>query len=111
MSVERGMELSHTHFAVVRYEDLLTDPEPELRRLWTMLGVEPASAELKQAVAQELHTNPEADWHGSFGYDFLQKLPRGVHGGWRSLFTAADEKLFEEEARRVLETYGYLGSA
>ncbi|HLC03939.1 MAG TPA: sulfotransferase [Anaerolineales bacterium] len=106
-SVETGRRLFGRQFAVVRYEDLLADPHAAMTRLWLFLGVGGAGGELRGEIAQEFQRNPEAEWHQSFGFDFVGSLPRGVHGGWQSLFTRADQELFERVAGKELEAWDY----
>jgi hypothetical protein len=86
-SVETGRTLYGPQFAVVRYEDVLADPVAALNRLWTFLGVDAGPAGFQAEIAPEVQRNPEAEWHNSLGFDFVRKVPRGVHGGWRGLFT------------------------
>jgi hypothetical protein len=106
-SVAAGQELFGRRFAVVRYEDLLEDPSSELKKLWMVLEVETGATGLETEIARELARNPEAEWHASFGFDYVAKLPRGLPGGWQSLFTPDDRERFEQTAGKALDVWGY----
>jgi len=106
-SVAAGRSLFATAFAVVRYEDLLADPAGVMRSLWSFLGAATDSPSLDELLGDALHENPEAEWHSRFPYDFVQKLPRGMPGGWESLFTASDRRLFERAAGPTLAAWNY----
>lgn len=106
--VSAGRERFEAAFEVVRYEDLLADPYPPLLRLWGFLGAGPATPQLEAAVREQTSANPEAEWHESSAYSFVSALPRGVHGGWRSLFTQSDTELFNREAHQALAAFDYL---
>jgi hypothetical protein len=106
-SVAAGRELFGDRFALVRYEALLAEPYRSLTALWTFLGVGSGEAALEAEVEKETRSNPEADWHGSSAFAFVQLLPRGVHGGWRDLYTTADAQLFERAAGNALRQFDY----
>jgi hypothetical protein len=72
------------------------------------LGVGPGDADLESSVARQVQENPEAEWHQTSAFTFVRGLPRGVHGGWRTLFTNADAEGFEEGAREALQAFDYL---
>jgi hypothetical protein len=110
-SVAAGQLLFGDRFMVVRYEDLLAKPPATMAGLWSFLGVAPAGTELDAAVLRQTRDNPEAEWHESSALAFVRDLPRGVHGGWRSLFTPGDAELFARHAQRSLAAYGYLEPA
>jgi hypothetical protein len=107
-SVAAGRQRYGDRFAVIRYEDLLAEPYATMDGLWRFLGVAPAGADVEASIVRLSQDNPEARWHESSSFAFVHELPRGVHGGWRSLFTAADAALFEAAARRSLTAFGYL---
>ncbi|HSB90104.1 MAG TPA: sulfotransferase [Anaerolineales bacterium] len=108
-SAAAGKRLFGDRFAVIRYEDLLANPYPVLRGLWSFLEVGAGPAELEAAIAGQIRQNPEADWHQTSPFAFVRALPRGTHGGWQSLFTQADADLFERRAGEALKSFGYLG--
>jgi hypothetical protein len=107
-SAESGRRLFGDRFALVRYEDLLAEPYEVMDRLWTFLGADAPRQELQASVLAQTQENPEADWHESTSFAFVRELPRGVHGGWRSLFTPEDTERFNRAARVGLEAFGYL---
>jgi hypothetical protein len=94
----------------LRYEDLLRNPLPELRRIWGFLGAsfEAEGAEsLDQAVAAELERNPDADWQRQKAGELVEPLEKGKQGSWRALFTASDRQAFKELAGQALIAWGY----
>jgi hypothetical protein len=107
-SVAAGRGLYGDRFEVVRYEDLLDDPLAPMRRLWGFLGADPQDPGLEAAIHAQVRENPEADWHQASGSAFVRDLPRGVHGGWRTVFTPDDAASFERVAHDTLEAFGYL---
>jgi hypothetical protein len=107
-SVDAGRELYGGRFEIVRYEDLLEDAYPPMQRLWEFLGADARDPVLESAVREQTRENPEAEWHQASSAAFVHGLPRGVHGGWRSVFTSADAQLFERVAHDTLQAFGYL---
>ena len=107
-SVADGRRHFGDRFTAVRYEDVLADPYHVIRGLWMFLGVGPGDADLESSVARQVQENPEAEWHQTSAFTFVRGLPRGVHGGWRTLFTKADAEGFEEGAREALQAFDYL---
>ncbi|MBF8260592.1 MAG: sulfotransferase [candidate division NC10 bacterium] len=106
-SVRAGRELYGERFELVRYENLLQDPYPAMRRLWRFLGADADDADLESSVREQAQQNPEAEWHRVSGSALVRDLPRGVHGGWRTVFTTADQAAFERIAGAVLEAFDY----
>jgi hypothetical protein len=90
-------------FLQVRYEDLVANPEPELRRICEFLGEEfvPAMLEFHQDSQRFLH----ADQRNA------QNLRRPVIsqnvGKWRTGMTARETRIFEALAGDMLDKYGY----
>jgi hypothetical protein len=107
-SAAAARELFGRRYQVVRYEDLLTDPNRVLRQLWEWLGAGPPDADLAASVRLQVQENPEAEWHEASASALAQALPRGTYGGWRRVFTSSDADLFERVAHDGLEAFGYL---
>ena len=106
-SVEAGSEIFRDRFLVVRYEDILANPAKSLHRIWTLLNVDIPSGGFAQELRDELAQNPAADWHKSLGLEFVDELPRGVHGGWKQIFTESDLEMFMQIAGEQLREWGY----
>jgi hypothetical protein len=96
--------------AVVRFEDLTTQPEETIRRLGRSLGLEPRLAApllprhrphtLRYRLERLLRMRPESTAvHGR---------PKGhVLERWRDAFTDRDREFFHEQAGDVLVRLGY----
>lgn len=91
--------------AIIRYEDLKTNPEKTLEDLFIKLEVRVLPEVIQQAVA-------------TFSFERLSKrkageedktsfFRKGVVGDWRNYFLAKDNIFFQEKARYVLEMLGY----
>jgi hypothetical protein len=89
-------------FLPVRYEDLISTPEDELRRICTFLGEEYAPAMLsyhRERVAYPTDRRNEDN--------LRQPVLRDNAGKWRTAMTAREVRIFEAIAGHVLERYGY----
>jgi hypothetical protein len=88
-------------FLQVRYEDLVTDPERELRRICRFLGEEFAPSMLAFHRGRNFHVDQRN----------AQNLQRPVMtdniGRWRTGLTAREVRIFEALAGTYLERYGY----
>ncbi len=101
-----GTRLFAERFFTLRYEDLLTDPFREMRRLWQFLGAE-VSPDLAQAIQQEMASNPDEEWQSQRKGEIAWFLPKGQAGNWQRLFTPRDRDLFESIAGEMLRRWGY----
>jgi hypothetical protein len=106
-SVEAGNKIFGDRFLAVRYEDILGNPDKWLHQIWTKLNVDIPDGGLVQELRDELAKNPAADWHQSLGLEFVDGLPRGVHGGWKQIFTESDLEIFKQNAGEQLRDLGY----
>jgi hypothetical protein len=96
--VEAARANAGEQYLEVRYEELLADLEPGIRRLYAWLGLEAADALVAEAAAEArrpLNQDP--------------KDPRIATGKWRSHFGAAELAAFEAEAGGLLAELGYAG--
>jgi sulfotransferase family protein len=88
-------------FLQVRYEDLVTQPERELRRICHFLGEEFAPSMLTFHHGQNFHVDQRN----------AQNLRRPVMsdnmGKWRTGLTSREVRIFEALAGTFLERYGY----
>jgi hypothetical protein len=91
------------HTVVVRYEDLVTDPEPEYARIFGMLGLEYGDEvrrywESKASIHRTRHNNAPA-----VGKDlFTSSL-----GRWRKDLDAAQVATIERVCGRLMKRLGY----
>ncbi len=86
---------------LVRYEDLLTDPEETLRRTFEFVGVDPSAAAVERTLRTAREEAPSMDHHRTGGD------PAATIGRWRQdlspeLIAACAESLDE-----VLAAFGY----
>lgn len=104
--VAEGRRLYGGRFIDLRYEDLLTRPYQEMRKLWEFLGVA-VDAALPKAVEAEMATNPDEAWQAQRNDSIAAYLPKGQAGNWRRLFTERDKSLFKAIAGEMLVRWGY----
>lgn len=102
-----GRWLGPHRYAEVRYDELVREPEPTLRRVCAFLSLPFRESMLEhQSSAVELvHTEPNAN---EFRTLHLPLTP-GLRD-WRTQLTADDLKSFEQVAGDVLEDFGYARS-
>lgn len=89
----------------LRFEDLLNQPNVQLRKLWELLGVDATG--LEDVVATEMSSNPDADWQRQKAGSLVSNLEKGKHGSWQDLFTHRDRETFKEIAGEMLTTLEY----
>jgi hypothetical protein len=105
-TVADGPALLGENYAEVRYENLLHDPEAEVRRLLTFLAVgsdeklarwcvEAASFEKLSKGRKRGEEDPSS---------FFRK---GVAGDWKHAFTREERDIFDREAGALLARLGY----
>jgi len=100
-----GPSLLGDNYAEVRYEDLLTRPEQEMRRLFRLLGARDDEEIVRRCVEKrsfESITQRSAGEEDSSSF-----FRKGVAGDWRSVFTERDRQLYEEIAGDLLSDIGY----
>jgi len=82
-----------------RYEELVTNPEQELRRICELAGLEFDPAMLEYAGNVDVSAKPHQQ--------SLKKAPTPGLRDWRTELTAADVAAFEDVAGDVLRSLGY----
>lgn len=99
------IEDGRTNTLVVRYEDMVTDPEPTMRKVFRFLGEpyvdtvpEYASTPLSRALSVT-----RGDWHASL----RQGISTAKIGVYRQKFAAREIEIFEAVAGDALTVYGY----
>ena len=91
----------------LRYEDLLSQPWENMRRIWDFLGADTALPELPTLLDAEMNRNPDADWQKQKADAIAANLSKGKRGSWRELFTPRDIQIFKEEAGQMLIAWQY----
>ena len=95
------------NYHTLRYEDLLTNPFEEMKKLWAFLGVKEISNSLEAGVKAEMSSNPDGEWQAQRNEGIASFLPKGQAGNWQRLFTARDKTQFKEIAGEMLVRWGY----
>jgi Sulfotransferase domain len=102
-------------FRFVRYEDLLADPEKELRALAPLLGIDPTAERIERAVRlssasnmQSLEKQQSKDWVAT--KDTRQDIPfvrEAKAGGWQSKLSATAVRTIEQAWGSTMKELGY----
>lgn len=108
MGRNAGRALGPNRYVEVRYEDLISEPERELRRIVACCGLdfEPAMLRYDQAVQRQLRMSPAPQEDRSL----TLPLTSGLRD-WRTQMPDADVAAFEMLAGRTLRHFGYYTSA
>ncbi len=93
-------------YFALRYEDLLTNPIPELSKLWQFLGVK-GEASLEHEIIEELASNPDEAWQAKRNDSIASFLPKGKAGNWHNIFTKHDQQIFKDTAGQMLRKWKY----
>ncbi len=104
---QAARQLLGERYLHLRYEDLLAQPWEQMGRLWSFLGVDVMTGELRQALEAELERNPDADWQQEKAAEIAGSLNKGQRGTWRELFTPQDRQIFKKAAGEILVEWGY----
>lgn len=102
-------------FKLVRYEDLLADPEKELRALAPLLGIDPTAERIERAVQlssasnmQSLEKQQSKDWVAT--KDTRQDIAfvrEAKAGGWKSKLSAVAVGNIEQAWGSTMKELGY----
>lgn len=103
---EEGRRLFGENYYSLRYEDLLTHPFDEMRKLWNFLGI-PVGESLEKMILSEMSSNPDEEWQTKRNEDIASFLPKGQAGNWQRLFTGRDKAVFKEIAGEMLIKWNY----
>jgi hypothetical protein len=105
-TVEDGPALLGDNYAEVRYEDLLTHSEEEVRRLLGFLGVE-ADEEVVKSCVSSASFEKLSKGRKRGEEDPASFFRKGVAGDWGNVFREEDKRVFKEEAGNLLIRLGY----
>jgi len=100
-----GPSLLGDNYAEVRYEDLLTRPEQEMRRLFRLLGARDDEEIIHRCV--EKHSFESITQRSAGEEDSSSFFRKGVAGDWRGVFTERDRKIYHKMAGGLLSEMGY----
>jgi hypothetical protein len=100
-----GPALLGSNYAEVRYEDLLVQPEREMKRLFGHLGADTAEPVVKRCVeAASFEKLSDGRERGEEAASFFRK---GIAGDWKNTFTRKDKEIFKAAAGDLLVQLGY----
>jgi hypothetical protein len=104
-TVKEGPALLGTNYREVQYEDLLNEPEEEVKRLLEFLGADASEQSVKQCVsATSFEKLAGGRKRGQEAVSFFRK---GVAGDWKNVFTERDKEDFKAIAGDLLIELGY----
>jgi hypothetical protein len=104
---QEGRELFPDAYLPLRYEDLLSDPPREMRRVWDFLGVPASFPGDEGLIRGKMDYNPGAEDQARKGDALVENLKRGSRGGWQDWFTPRDREIFKDAAGAALIRWGY----
>src|SRR5215208_5888944 len=105
-TVEDGPALLGENYTEVRYEDLLQDPEAEVRRLLTFLAVGSDEKSVTRCIeAASFEKLSKGRKRGE--EDASSFFRKGVAGDWKHAFTQKERETFDREAGELLARLGY----
>ncbi|KXK13078.1 MAG: Sulfotransferase domain protein [Chloroflexi bacterium OLB14] len=100
-------KLYSKNYLSLRYEDLLTNPFDEMRKLWKFFKRKKIDKSLDNKIKAEMKSNPDEQWQAERNEGIASFLPKGQAGNWNRLFTDRDKSIFKEVAGDVLIKWGY----
>lgn len=92
---------------VIRYEDLLGEPERECRRLLAHFGVERSDAQIHHAIAAQSFQSAKARFVAQGDEQRAEFLRSGRAGGWLTALSPAQQQFCRERFAPMLERLGY----
>lgn len=104
---DEGRRLFGDHYFGIRYEDLLSTPFDEMKKLWQFLGIEKTEPTLEHEIRTEMSSNPDEEWQAKRNEGIASFLPKGQAGNWQRLFTEKDKLVFKEIAGDMLVRWKY----
>jgi hypothetical protein len=104
---QMGRQLFAEHYLSLRYEDMIKNPQTEIKRIWEFLGADISDPVLDEILAAEMQQNPDADWQHEKAGEIVAPLQKGKQGSWRMLFTSRDREVFKQIAGEMLIKWGY----
>jgi len=104
---QMGRQLFTRCYLSLRYEDMVKDPQNEIKRIWEFIGADISDPALDGIIAAEMQQNPDADWQHEKASEIVAPLQKGKQGSWRTMFTSRDREVFKQIAGEMLIKWGY----
>ena len=104
---QMGRQLFTRCYLLLRYEDMVKDPQNEIKRIWEFIGADISDPTLDGIIAAEMQQNPDADWQHEKASEIVAPLQKGKQGSWRTMFTHRDRETFKQIAGEMLIKWGY----
>jgi hypothetical protein len=97
-----GVALYGDRYLELRYEDLLGDPSPNLRRVFELLDVRSEDSIIERCIRAGRFDRATSRQPGQ--EDASSFFRKGVAGDWRNVFTEGDREVYNEFAgQRLIE--------
>ncbi len=106
-SESEALKLYPDQYYPLRYEDLLSKPFEEMKKLWFFLGVKEVDPSLEQTILDEVTVNPDEKWQAEKNNSIAPTLEKGKPGAWKNFFTERDREIFKEIAGQHLIKWKY----
>ncbi len=106
-SEAEGKRLYGDRYFPVRYEDILSNPFEEMKKLWLFLGVSEVDQALDKKIRDEIAENPDEKWQAQRNQAIAPILSKGQPGNWEKFFNQQDRRIFKEIAGNNLIQWGY----
>ncbi len=105
-ATERGPGLLGGNYLEARYENLLTQPETEVRRILSFLGADSSEQSIRECVDATRFEQMSSRKSGQEDSSSV-RFRKGVAGDWKNVFTERDKEIFKEHAGDSLVKLGY----
>jgi hypothetical protein len=106
-STAEGKRLYAGRYFPIRYEDILSNPFEEMKKLWLFLGVKNVDPVLEKALRSEISENPDEKWQAQRNNSLAPILSKGQPGNWKNFFNKRDGEIFKEIAGDLLVEWNY----
>lgn len=106
-SESEGKRLYAERFFPIRYEDILSNPFAEMKKLWLFPGVKGVDPALEALLRAEIADNPDQKWQAERNQSIPAILSKGQPGSWRKFFNKRDREVFKEIAGELLVKWRY----
>lgn len=106
-AAEDGPSLLGPNYAEVKYEELLSEPETQARRLFEFLGAEAEAPTVRRCVEAASFERRTRGRKPGDEDSTSRAFRKGVAGDWRTVFNERDKATFKEVAGETLIRVGY----
>ncbi|OUT55332.1 MAG: hypothetical protein CBB71_20415 [Rhodopirellula sp. TMED11] len=94
------------HF-ILRYEDLLSNPEAQCKRVVEYLGIERSESHLCDAIEKQSFANKKKEFAKSGKRSKAKFLRKGKKEQWKAAFSPVLKQSFESKIGRQMKQHGY----